>query len=177
MKSLFTPLLISIALLGASPVFAHGDETHVKKAGPVVKEQKAWGIAGDAKAVKRTIAISMGDNMRFTPERIEVTQGETLRLTLTNTGKVMHELVVGTQKELAEHAALMKRFPNMEHEEPYMAHVAPGKTGEIIWTFNQSGEFDFACLLPGHFEAGMVGKILVRKSIEAKNNGKSNPKL
>jgi uncharacterized cupredoxin-like copper-binding protein len=58
-----------------------------------------------------------------------------------------------------------------------MAHVAPGKTGEIIWTFNQSGEFDFACLLPGHFEAGMVGKILVRKSIEAKNNGKSNPKL
>ncbi|MFT5933420.1 MAG: putative cupredoxin-like copper-binding protein, partial [Hydrogenophaga sp.] len=154
MKFLFPPLLMSLALLGASPAFAHGEETHAKKAGPVVKEQKAWGIAGDAKAVKRTIAIQMGDNMRFTPERIEVTQGETLRLTLTNTGKVMHELVIGTQKELAEHAALMKRFPNMEHEEPYMAHVAPGKTGEIIWTFNQAGDFDFACLLPGHLEAG-----------------------
>ncbi|MFT7401418.1 MAG: putative cupredoxin-like copper-binding protein [Hydrogenophaga sp.] len=168
MKSLFPLLLMSLALLGASPAFAHGEETHAKKAGPVVKEQKAWGIAGDAKAVKRTIAIQMGDNMRFTPERIEVTQGETLRLTLTNTGKVMHELVIGTQKELAEHAALMKRFPNMEHEEPYMAHVAPGKTGEIIWTFNQAGDFDFACLLPGHFEAGMVGKILVKASTGTK---------
>ncbi|MFT5933695.1 MAG: putative cupredoxin-like copper-binding protein, partial [Hydrogenophaga sp.] len=63
---------------------------------------------------------------------------------------------------------LMKRFPNMEHEEPYMAHVAPGKTGEIIWTFNQAGDFDFACLLPGHFEAGMVGKILVKASTGTK---------
>jgi uncharacterized cupredoxin-like copper-binding protein len=119
----------------------------------------------------------MGDNMRFTPERIEVAQGETLRLTLTNTGKVMHELVIGTQKELTEHAALMKRFPNMEHEEPYMAHVAPGKTGEIIWTFNRPGEFDFACLLPGHFEAGMMGKIVVKASTGAKNDGQSKPKL
>jgi uncharacterized cupredoxin-like copper-binding protein len=168
MKALFPSLLMSLALLGTSPVFAHGEETHTEKAGPVVKEQKAWGIAGDAKAVKRTIAIAMGDNMLFTPERIEVTQGETVRLTLTNTGKVMHELVIGTQKELAEHAALMKRFPSMEHEEPYMAHVAPGKTGEILWTFNRPGEFDFACLLPGHFEAGMVGKILVKASTGAK---------
>jgi uncharacterized cupredoxin-like copper-binding protein len=164
MKALFTPLLMSLALLGTSPVFAHGEENHAKKTGPVVKEQKAWGIAGDAKAVKRTIAIAMSDNMRFTPARIEVNQGDTVRLTLTNTGQVMHELVIGTQQELAEHAALMKRFPNMEHEEPYMAHVAPGKTGEIIWTFNRPGDFDFACLLPGHFEAGMVGKILVRAS-------------
>jgi uncharacterized cupredoxin-like copper-binding protein len=168
MKQLLLPLLLSILLLGAAPAFAHSEEAHTKKAGPVKLEQKAWGIAGQAKAVKRTIAIQMGDNMRFTPARIEVTQGETLRLTLTNTGKVMHELVIGTQKELAEHAALMKRFPNMEHDEPYMAHVAPGKTGEIIWTFNQAGEFDFACLLPGHYEAGMVGKILVKASTGAK---------
>ncbi|MEX1168442.1 MAG: cupredoxin family protein [Hydrogenophaga sp.] len=161
MKPFVPSLLLSLALLGASPAFAHGEEAHAKKAGPVVKEQKAWGIAGDAKAVKRTIAIAMGDNMRFTPARIEVNQGDTVRLTLSNTGKVMHELVIGTQKELAEHAELMKRFPNMEHEEPYMAHVPPGKTGEIIWTFNRPGTFDFACLLPGHFEAGMVGKIVV----------------
>lgn len=174
MKVHLAPLLMSLALLGASPVFAHGEEAHAKKAGPVVKEQKAWGIAGDAKAVKRTIAIQMGDNMRFTPERIEFAQGETVRLTLTNTGKVMHELVIGTQKELAEHAELMKRFPNMEHEEPYMAHVAPGKTGEIVWTFNRPGEFDFACLLPGHFEAGMVGKIVVKAPTKAKSDGKNS---
>lgn len=168
MKAQFAPLLMSLALLGASPAFAHSPEAHAKKAGPVVKEQKAWGIAGDAKAVKRTIAIRMGDNMRFTPDRIEVNQGDTIRLTLTNTGQVMHELVIGTQKELAEHAVLMKKFPNMEHEEPYMAHVAPGKTGEIIWTFNRPGDFDFACLLPGHFEAGMVGKIAVKAASGAR---------
>ena len=177
MKFATSPVLLSLLLLGASPAFAHGDEAHAKKSGPVTMEQKEWGIAGQSKAVKRTIAIQMGDNMRFTPARIEVAQGETLRLTLTNTGKVMHELVIGTQKELAEHAELMKRFPNMEHEEPYMAHVAPGKTGEIIWTFNRPGEFDFACLLPGHFEAGMVGKIVVKASNGAKNDGKNKPKL
>jgi uncharacterized cupredoxin-like copper-binding protein len=162
MNAFVTPLLMSLALLGNSPVLAHGEATHAKTAGAVVKEQKAWGIAGDAKAVRRTIAITMSDNMRFTPASIEVNQGDTVRLTLTNTGQVMHELVIGTQKELAEHAALMKRFPNMEHEEPYMAHVPPGKTGEIVWTFNRPGDFDFACLLPGHFEAGMVGKIRVK---------------
>ncbi len=167
MNALLTPVLMSLALLGASPVFAHREATHAKTTGAVVKEQKAWGIAGDAKSVRRTIAITMSDNMRFTPASIEVNQGDTVRLTLTNTGQVMHELVIGTQKELAEHAALMKRFPNMEHEEPYMAHVPPGKTGEIIWTFNRPGDFDFACLLPGHFEAGMVGKILVKASTGA----------
>ena len=160
MNAFATPLLISLVLLGASPVLAHGDETHAKTTADVVKEQKAWGIAGDAKAVKRTIAIAMSDNMRFSPASIEVNQGDTVRLTLTNTGQVMHELVIGTQKELAEHAALMKRFPNM-------AHVPPGKTGEIIWTFNRPGDFDFACLLPGHFEAGMVGKIRVKASTGA----------
>jgi uncharacterized cupredoxin-like copper-binding protein len=167
MKNLISPLLLSLFLLGVSPAFAHGDEAHAKRAGPVKLEQKAWGIAGQAKNVKRTIDIQMGDNMRFTPERIEVVQGETLRFTLTNTGQVMHELVIGTQKELTEHAALMKRFPTMEHDEPYMAHVAPGKTGEILWTFNRPGEFDFACLLPGHFEAGMVGKIFVKAASRA----------
>ncbi len=167
MNAFVTPLLMSLALLGASPVFAHGEKAHAQTTGAVVKEQKAWGIAGDAKAVKRTIAIAMSDNMRFTPASIEVNQGDTVRLTLTNTGQVMHELVIGTQKELAEHAALMKRFPNMEHEEPYMAHVPPGKTGEIVWTFNRPGDFDFACLLPGHLEAGMVGKILVKASTGA----------
>jgi uncharacterized cupredoxin-like copper-binding protein len=55
----------------------------------------------------------------------------------------------------------MKKFPKMEHDEPYMAHVQPCKTGEIVWTFNHVGEFDFACLIAGHYDAGMVGKIKV----------------
>lgn len=91
----------------------------------------------------------MSDSMRFTPDRIQVKQGETVRLSIRNEGQVMHEFVIGTKKELDEHAALMMKFPGMEHSEPYMAHVAPGKTGEIVWTFNRAGEFDFACLIAG----------------------------
>lgn len=127
----------------------------------MVKEQKDWGIAGDAKSVKRDIILTMSDNMRFTPNAISVKQGETIRFVVKNQGKMLHEMVIGTKKELDEHAALMLKFPNMEHDEPYMAHVSPGKSHNMIWTFNRAGEFDFACLIAGHYQAGMVGKISV----------------
>ncbi len=152
--------------LGALAHTAHDSGHHAAKA--VVKEQKPWGIAGDAKDARRTIDIRMTDNMRFTPDRIEVREGETVRLRVVNAGKVMHELVIGTRQELQEHAALMRKFPNMEHDEPYMAHVSAGKSGALVWNFNRPGEFEFACLIPGHFEAGMVGKITVL----AKSQGK-----
>lgn len=140
---------------------AHTDKPHAPKAGPVVKEQKDWGIAGDARRAKRRIAVGMADNMRFTPQRIEVRQGETVRFVVRNDGKQMHEFVIGTKAENARHADLMVKFPNMEHDEPYMAHVPPGKTGEIVWTFNRAGEFEFACLIAGHYQGGMVGTIIV----------------
>jgi uncharacterized cupredoxin-like copper-binding protein len=144
----------------AAPARAHGDKAHAKK-GPVVKEQKDWGIAGDAKSAKRSIEVGMADNMRFTPERIDVRQGETVKFVVRNTGKVMHEFVIGTKAENAKHAEMMVKFPNMEHDEPYMAHVPPGKTGEIVWTFNRAGQFEFACLIAGHYQGGMVGTIMV----------------
>lgn len=154
--------LLAAALMGASlGALAHGDDDHGKKEGPVKKEQKEWGIAGDATEAKRTIELTMGDNMRFTPDRIDVKQGETVKLVVRNGGQMLHEIVLGTKKELDEHAALMAKFPNMEHSEPYMAHVKPGNTGEIVWTFNRPGEFDFACLIAGHYQAGMTGKIKV----------------
>lgn len=153
-------LVCGLALI-AQQALAHGDE-HPKKAdAPIVKEQKAWGIAGDPKAGLRTIRFTMSDKMRFDPDRITVQEGETVRFVLKNNGRLMHEFVIGTKQELDEHAALMKKFPNMEHDEPYMAHVKPGKTGEVVWTFNRVGEFDFACLIAGHYDAGMVGKIKV----------------
>lgn len=127
-----------------------------------VAEQKDWGIAGQARQVQRTITLNMTDAMRFTPDRIEVRQGETVRLRVRNSGRVMHELVLGTPQELTAHAKMMLKHPGMEHDEPYMTHVAPGKTGEIIWTFNRAGEFEFACLIAGHFQAGMKGTITVR---------------
>lgn len=153
-----------LAVLASGPVgtaTAHGDPAHAKTAGAVVKEQTAWGIAGERSAVNRTITSAMLDQMRFSPERIEVKQGETIRFVLKNGGKLMHEFVIGTREELDAHAALMKKFPKMEHDQPYMAHVAPGKTGEVIWTFNQPGDFNFACLIDGHYQAGMIGAIKV----------------
>jgi uncharacterized cupredoxin-like copper-binding protein len=161
MKHLKPSIVIGILALASASAWGHGDSGHVQKPAAMKMEQKPWGIGGEAKAVRRTIAIQLSDDMRFTPDKIEVKQGETIRFVLTNAGQVMHEYVLGTKPVLEEHAALMKRFPNMEHDEPYMAHVAPGKKGEIIWTFNQAGDFDFACLLPGHYEAGMVGNLKV----------------
>ncbi len=162
MKTLHT-LVIATALgfALATTALAHGDAVHSAKAGAVKKEQKDWGIAGDAKKVKRIVKISMLDTMRFSPDKISVKQGDTIKFVIKNTGAMLHEFVIGTPKENAEHAALMLKFPDMEHSEPYMAHVPPGKTGEIIWTFNRPGNFDFACLIAGHYQAGMRGSISV----------------
>lgn len=143
----------------ASACFAH--QSQHKDHAPAVQEQKEWGIAGAAHAITRRITLSMSDHMRFTPDRLQVKQGETIRFVIKNTGKGLHELVIGTPAELATHAALMLQFPDMAHDEPYMAHVAPGKSSQLVWTFNRAGEFDFACLIAGHYQAGMTGKILV----------------
>ena len=138
---------------------AHADG---KKKAATVAEQKAWGIAGDPRKVTRTIKIDMRDKMEYLPSIITVKEGETVRFEVKNSGRIMHEFVLGTKAELDEHHALMKKFPEMEHDEPYMAHVAPGKTQSVVWRFNRAGEFYFACLMPGHFEAGMIGKVVVK---------------
>lgn len=157
-------LLASAALISAPVALSHVGEKHpASRAGPFVKEQQQWGIAGEARAVTRTIPIIMTDDMRFQPDRIEVREGETIRFVHRNVGKVLHEMVIGTKPALDQHAALMRQFPGMEHDDPWMAHVAPGGEGEIVWTFNRAGTFDFACLIPGHYEAGMVGQIVVER--------------
>jgi uncharacterized cupredoxin-like copper-binding protein len=149
-----------LAIWPAMQALAHGD-AHASSGSPVVKEQKAWGIAGDPKPGLRTVRVSMNDRMRFAPDAITVKEGETVRIVVRNDGKLMHEFVLGDRATHEEHAALMLKFPNMEHDEPYMVHVAPGKTGEIVWNFNRPGEFAFACLIAGHYQAGMVGKVVV----------------
>lgn len=161
MRKPFQPLaVLAVALALAPAAWSHGDAHGKKPAAAVVKEQKPWGIAGDAKGA-RTIEIRMTDDMRFAPSRIQVREGETIRFVVRNAGKILHEMVIGTPQELAEHAALMRKFPGMEHDEPYMAHVDAGKRGELVWNFNRPGTFQFACLIPGHFEAGMTGTLIV----------------
>lgn len=153
--------LILLLLLASSvqQVLAHSETP--QSAASVLKEQTAWGIAGESGQVTRSIELRMSDAMRFTPDQLQIKRGETVRLIVHNDGRMLHEFVLGTEKALNEHAALMLRFPGMQHDEPYMTHVAPGQSSEILWTFNNAGEFDFACLIAGHYQAGMRGKVRV----------------
>jgi uncharacterized cupredoxin-like copper-binding protein len=155
-KSLVAPsILIAVGVaLAASRATAHGDGHH--------HERTTFGQPGDPEKISRSVAIDMNDTMRYNPARISVKRGETIRFLVKNSGQVKHEVVLGTVKELREHAALMRKFPEMEHADPNQLAVDPGKTGELIWQFTKSGTFDFACLQPGHYEAGMHGRIAVK---------------
>lgn len=157
-------MTMAVLIAASSAAVAHGDEEHAKprKFDPAKVEATDFGQEGNPKKVVRTIKVDMADNMRFTPADVTVKRGETVKFVAHNGGQVLHEMVLGTKKAIAEHAELMKKFPEMEHSDPNMAHVKPGKSGEIVWQFTKSGEFQFACLQPGHFEAGMVGKVTVK---------------
>lgn len=157
-------ILTLMVLLAVPLAHAHGDKPHAK-ASQAAAEQTDWGTAGTT--ATRTVTIDLLDTMRFSPDHVEVALGETVRFEIRNRGRMLHEMVIGTQTELAEHARLMAKNPGMEHDAPYMAHVDPGKTGEIVWTFNRVGEFEYACLLPGHYEAGMRGRIVVKAGAAA----------
>ena len=143
-------------------VWAHGDTKHAGKAVRAMSaEEHAFGRAGDPEKASRTVRIDMSDRMRFSPDKLTVQPGETVKFVVRNGGKTMHEMVLGTMKELKEHAELMKKHPGMEHEEAHMAHVAPGGSATLVWQFTRPGEFFYGCLIPGHFEAGMIGKVTV----------------
>lgn len=101
--------------------------------------------------------------MLFTPASIKVRKGQTVRLSIRNIGKLDHEFVLNGEKEIMEHKAMMETFPEMEHDDPNAIRLAAGKSGEIIWRFTNGGAFKFACLVPGHYNAGMHGDVTVAK--------------
>ena len=113
--------------------------------------------------MSRTTDIDMSDRMRYSPMALTIKQGETIRFRINNSGKLRHEMVLGTRNELLRHAELMRQHPGMQHDDPYLAHVASGKVGTLIWQFTEPGELYCGCRVPGHFEAGMVGEIVVTK--------------
>jgi uncharacterized cupredoxin-like copper-binding protein len=153
---------ITCSMLFAAAAQAHGDKhAETAKVDYSKAEQMPFGVATDPKKAARTMHIEMADTMRFTPGEVKVKRGETVRFVVTNKGKQMHEMVLGTMDELNSHSELMKKHPGMEHDEPHMAHVAQGKSGEIGWRFTKAGTFYYGCLIPGHFEAGMIGKVVV----------------
>jgi len=149
-------LSTALAAFAASPAFAAG-----KHAGGHDDEWAKIGRPGDPGKAVRTIEIGAYDTMRFNHAQFTVKRGETVRIVLRNAGKVPHELVLGDEKSLREHAKLMQKFPEMEHADPNQVSAAPGKTGELVWQFTKAGTVHFACLHPGHYEAGMKGSITV----------------
>jgi uncharacterized cupredoxin-like copper-binding protein len=159
-------LAAGTAAVLACAALAHGggadDEKHVAAIDYSKAEETAFGIAADPQQADRTITIGMSDALRFSPAEIAVKQGDAVKFVVKNLGQLQHEMVLGTLDELKAHGELMKRFPGMEHDEPYMAHVAPGKARVIGWRFTKAGEFYFGCLVPGHLDAGMIGKIIVK---------------
>lgn len=151
-------VLAALALSGAVDAAGNHAGGHVHGHD---NEETAIGKPGVASQAKRTITVEMSDNMRYTPANIQVKQGETVRFIVKNKGQIKHELSLGTHKELLEHLEQMKKFPEMEHDEPNSITLAPGKQGEFVWQFTKAGTVNFACLIPGHYEAGMKGAIKV----------------
>ena len=154
--------LATVLAAAAGAAFAHGEKPHASKGVDYSQAaQTPFGRAADPKKAQRTVRVEMTDQMRFHPADVTVKRGEVVRFVPLNKGQVMHEMVLGTMDELKKHAAMMKMHPGMKHDEPHMAHVPPGKQGVVGWQFTKAGEFFYACLIPGHFEAGMIGKVTV----------------
>ena len=148
----------------ATSAFAALLSTYAAGASASGSHDDAIGKPGVAAKATRTVEVDMTDSMRFTPSDISVKKGETVRFVVKNSGKLKHELVLGTAQELKSHYAAMMKNPEMEHAEPNMVTLAPGMTGEVVWQFTKAGKVDFGCLQPGHYDAGMKGVVNVAQA-------------
>lgn len=145
---------IALALLLAAPAFAH-EGAHGFPAG----------APGDPKAPARTVEVTMSETdsgMTFSPALLDIRPGEQVRFVLRNNGQLQHEFVLGTKAANAEHAKMMAEMPDMKHSDANAVTVAPGQSATLLWRFPKKGDFEFACLIPGHYEAGMHGEAVVR---------------
>ena len=146
-----TPAVLAIAAPGA-PGHSHGNS-------PV-------GEPGDPKKPARLIPVGMRETddgkMLYFPDRIEIRRGEQVKFALKNSGRVAHEFVLDTVENNAKHKIEMQKNPDMEHDDPNSRRLTPNQSGEIVWRFTRVGRFEFACLIPGHYEAGMKGVIVVK---------------
>lgn len=119
------------------------------------------GRPGQADRVTLTVDIDMTDQMRFAPSSIVVHEGSTVRLRISNKGSMVHELILGTEADLAQHNEMMKTMPAMTHDGPGMVTLKANDESEIVWEFLRPGILLFGCLQPGHYDAGMLGAITV----------------
>lgn len=162
--------LAAALMLTSAPAFAagshdggHGDG-HQSQAADDHHDDMAIGSPGKASEASRTINVAMKETdsgMIFEPAEIKVKRGETVRFQVVNEGELEHEFVMDASPEIEEHKEMMQRFPEMIHDDPNSARLQPGETGEVVWNFTKSGSFEFACLIPGHYESGMHGPLIV----------------
>ena len=109
----------------------------------------------------KEIRVEVDDTMRLSPATWEAQVGEPIRIILVNKGKVDHELVIGTEKEITAHAKEMASPSAKGHHHTNEVLAKPGQQAELVWTFNELGQYAMACFEPGHYEAGMKGIINV----------------
>lgn len=148
----FTPfIVVSAALTVPASALAHGSF--------------AAGDLGDPAKPARIIEMKMLEGkgtMSYTPDRIVVNKGEQIRFVITNAGELDHEFMLDSVANNAKHKAAMEKNPEMEHDDPNGRRLDPKNTSEILWKFDKVGTFEFACLIPGHYEAGMHGVVVVK---------------
>lgn len=137
----------------------------------------AVGEPGDPSQARRTMRIKMTEN-RYSPKSITVKKGETVRFIVENAGELVHEFNIGTAEMHKAHQGEMmammqsgslmpdhidhSKMGGMKHDDPNSVLLEPGQTGEVVWKFGTSGEIQFACNVPGHYEDGMHGRVKVR---------------
>lgn len=143
-------------ILGASfgpPVTAHTGHTF------------AAGEPGDPAKPFRVIKVEMredGKRMSYVPDKIEVKAGEQIKFVIWNSGFFDHEFLLDSFAGNAKHKIAMQKNPEMEHDDPNGKRVGVQGSAELLWKFSKRGRFEFACLIPGHYEAGMKGVVVVR---------------
>lgn len=147
---------ITALILAAAPTLAMSAGTH------------DMALGGPAHhAPTRTVEVIMKEDYDadlvfvYEPKELTFKAGETVRLHIVNKGEEVHEFVMDTMEANAEHKAMMEKFPEMEHDDPNAVRLEPGEEAEIIWTFGEAGSYEFACLIPGHYEGGMHGPLTI----------------
>jgi uncharacterized cupredoxin-like copper-binding protein len=163
-KRIFASLLVAFVALAWGAILPPAS-IQLQAAAHEGHEHFSAGEPGDPKKPSRTVKVTMleqGKQMLFEPAVVEVRLGEQIRFVIYNEGTWNHEFVLATEPANRKHAELMKKFPDMEHNDPNAARLSPFSSGEILWKFTRRGEFEYACLIPGHLEAGMHGEVIVK---------------
>jgi uncharacterized cupredoxin-like copper-binding protein len=152
MKNITMTACALIGLLAATPAFSHDKHVH---------ETYSAGEPGDPKKPSRTVEVDMSE-MKYAPSSIEVKRGEQIRFVIRNVGEEEHEFMLATTEENLKHAEDMQKQPHMDHDDPNEVRLKPKKSTELVWKFTKPGTFEYSCLIPGHRENGMIGKVTVK---------------